>query len=308
MAERVRILSIDGGGIRGIIPALVLAELEKRAGKRTFELFDLIAGTSTGGILACALCAPDPLPAEQLVGLYRDRGPEIFHRSLLQKLKSLWGLRDEKYSAGGLDSALHDFLSDKRLSEARPNLIVPSYDTNSPAPYFFKTTKAAATPQTDDFPLSTVARAPSAAPPYFEALRSGHKSLVDGGVYAVNPGMCALAEALHADRDAQVVLLSLGTGQRTDKRPWKEIHDWGLIAWARPILEVVFDGISDAVDYQLTQVLPEDAYWRLQIELQGASDHLDDAGKGNLKALEERARTLIADSGAKLDAAVAAIT
>jgi predicted acylesterase/phospholipase RssA len=67
MAERARVLSIDGGGTRGIIPALVLAELERLAGRRTFELFDLIAGTSTGGILACALCAPDPMPAEQLV-------------------------------------------------------------------------------------------------------------------------------------------------------------------------------------------------------------------------------------------------
>ena len=77
----MRVLSIDGGGIRGLIPALVLTEVEQRSGKRVFELFDLIAGTSTGGILACALCAPDPLPAEQLVGLYEEEGPKIFKRS-----------------------------------------------------------------------------------------------------------------------------------------------------------------------------------------------------------------------------------
>jgi uncharacterized protein len=64
--ERVRVISIDGGGIRGIIPALVLAEVERRAGARVADLFELIAGTSTGGILACALCAPDPLPAAEL--------------------------------------------------------------------------------------------------------------------------------------------------------------------------------------------------------------------------------------------------
>ena len=78
----MRVLSIDGGGIRGLIPALVLSELERRAGRRTFELFDLIAGTSTGGILACALCAPDPLPAIELVKLYEEEGPEIFDRSI----------------------------------------------------------------------------------------------------------------------------------------------------------------------------------------------------------------------------------
>ena len=78
----VRVLAIDGGGIRGVIPALVLTELERRAGRRIFEMFDLIAGTSTGGILACALCAPDPLPASDLVELYTKEGPKIFETTL----------------------------------------------------------------------------------------------------------------------------------------------------------------------------------------------------------------------------------
>src|SRR3954471_12253634 len=119
MAEPVRILSIDGGGIRGIIPALVLVELEKRAGKRTFELFDLFAGTSTGGILACALCAPDPLPASDLVQLYTGEGPKIFDRSLFQRIRSADGLLDEKYSDAALDRALERFLEHKRLAETR---------------------------------------------------------------------------------------------------------------------------------------------------------------------------------------------
>ena len=87
----MRVLAIDGGGIRGLIPALVLTELERRAGRRVFEMFDLIAGTSTGGILACALCAPDPLPASELVSLYEDEGPKIFDRSLFQRIRSAEG-------------------------------------------------------------------------------------------------------------------------------------------------------------------------------------------------------------------------
>ena len=307
MAERVRVLSIDGGGIRGIIPALVLAELERRAGRRTFELFDLIAGTSTGGILACALCAPDPLPATELVGLYQDRGPEIFDRSLFQRIRSAEGLLDEKYDAGALDRALHHYLSDKRLSESRPDLIVPAYDTAGPGPHFFKSRKARES-AADDFPLSIVARATSAAPTYFEPLHSGQQSYVDGGVFAVNPAMCAFAEVLRWSPGAEVVVLSLGTGQRTHQRQWDEVKDWGLLEWARPILDVVFDGISDAVDYQLRQVLPEDRYWRLQIELEGARDPLDDASQENLRALRERAEALIAASGAQLYAAAAALT
>jgi uncharacterized protein len=301
----MRVLAIDGGGIRGLIPALVLTELERRAGRRVFEMFDLIAGTSTGGILACALCAPDPLPASELVALYEDEGPNIFSRSLFQRIKSADGLLDEKYDDAALDRALERFLGNKRLAEARPNLIVPAYDTALPGPYFFKTTKAQATPETDDFPLSLVARAPSAAPTYFEPLDAGERALVDGGVFAVNPAMCAFAEVLKEVDAREVVLLSLGTGQHTNKRSFDEIKNWGLAKWARPILDVVFDGVSDAVDYQLDHVLSAERYWRLQTELTRASDDMDDASEDNLAKLRGHAEDLIRERSATLDAALA---
>lgn len=300
----MRVLAIDGGGIRGIIPALVLAELERRAGRRTFELFDLIAGTSTGGILACALCAPDPLPAQELVALYEEEGPRIFDRSLFQRLRSAEGVLDEKYDAAALDRALERFLADKRLSETRPDLLVPSYDTAGPAPHFFKTTAARRSPA-DDLPLSTVARATSSAPTYFEPLPLDGRSLVDGGVFAVNPAMCAFAEVLRRSPRTEVTVLSLGTGERTRRRTWEQVRDWGLAEWARPILEVVFDGASDAVDYQLRHVLGEGRYRRLQVELDVASDDLDDASEGNIRALVRHAEELIAARGADLDAVLA---
>jgi patatin-like phospholipase/acyl hydrolase len=303
----VRVLAIDGGGIRGLIPALVLTELERRAGRRIFEMFDLIAGTSTGGILACAVCAPDPLPASNLVELYTEEGPKIFDRSLFQRIRSADGLLDEKYDDAALDSALERFLEHKRLAETRPDLIVPSYDTALPGPYFFKTTKARETPDADDFPLSIVARATSAAPTYFEALEAGDKALVDGGVFATNPAMCALAEVLNREdvRPRDVVMLSLGCGQHTEKHSFDQIKNWGLVGWARPILDVVFDGVSDAVDYQLQRVLDPERYFRLQVELTLASDHLDDASEENLAKLSSQARDLIASRSADLDAVLA---
>ena len=303
----MRVLAIDGGGIRGLIPALVLAELERRAGRQTHELFDLIAGTSTGGILACALCAPEPLPASEVVKLYEEEGPEIFDRSLFQRIKSADGLLDEKYDDAALDRALERFLGHKRLAESRPDLIVPVYDTALPGPYFFKTTKAAETPATDDFPLSVVARATSAAPTYFEAVEAGEKALVDGGVFATNPAMCAVAEVLNREdlRPRDVVLLSLGTGERTERHSFDEIKDWGLAKWARPILDVVFDGASDTVDFQLQSVLGGERYWRLQTELTLASDDLDDASEDNLARLRGHAEDLIRDRSAEIDAALA---
>jgi uncharacterized protein len=301
----MRVLAIDGGGIRGLIPALVLTELERRSGRRVFELFDLIAGTSTGGILACALCAPDSLPASELVLLYEEEGPEIFDRSLFQRIRSADGLLDEKYDGAALDRALERFLGHKRLSETRPDLIVPTYDTALPGPYFFKSTKARELPAEHDFPLSLVARATSAAPTYFEPVEAGGRALVDGGVFAANPAMCGLAEVLNQVAPRDVVLLSLGTGERTNRREFDEVKDWGLAKWARPILDVVFDGASDSVDFQLRHVLGDDRYWRLQTELTLASDDLDDASEDNLAKLRGHAEDLIQASSATIEAAIA---
>jgi patatin-like phospholipase/acyl hydrolase len=300
------VLAIDGGGIRGLIPALVLAELERRAGRRVFELFDLIAGTSTGGILACALCAPDPYPAAEVAAIYEEEGPAIFDRSVWQRIRSAEGLLDEKYDATALDRALERFLADKRLAEAKPDLIVPTYDMTQPGPYFFKS-RHAREQQAEDFPLTVVARASSAAPTYFEPLPVLERALVDGGVFAANPAMCAFAEVLRFHPAGEVVLLSMGTGQRTRQRRFGDVDDWGLVEWARPILDVVFDGISDAVDYQLRHVLGEERYWRLQVELTTASDDLDDASPENIRRLREHAEELIATDSAKLDSAVAAL-
>src|SRR3954453_8958629 len=302
----MRVLSIDGGGIRGLIPALVLAEVERRSQKQIFELFDLIAGTSTGGILACALCAPDPLPAEQLVALYEGEGPAIFDRSIWQRIRSAEGLLDEKYDSGALDRAPERFLSDKRLSESSPDLRLAAYNMGDPGPYFFKSRKAR--DEGEDFPLSQVARATSAAPTYFEPAELTGRALVDGGVFAANPAMCAFAEVMRFQPAADVVLLSRATGPRTRQRHFADVKDWGLIEWPKPILDVVFDGVSDAVDYQLRHSLDEGKYWRLQVELTHANDDLDDASGANLAGVRAHAERLIAESSGDIDAAIAALT
>ena len=127
-------------------------------------------------------------------------------------------------------------------------------------------------------------------------------------MFATNPAMCAVAEVHALPADRRVALLSLGTGQRTRKRSFDEIQDWGLVEWAKPILDVVFDGVSDAVDYQLRHVLDERRYWRLQVELTQASDDLDDASASNLAELRAHAEQLIADRSADIDAAIAALS
>jgi predicted acylesterase/phospholipase RssA len=306
VAERLKVLSIDGGGIRGIIPALVLAEIERRSGRPAAQTFDLIAGTSTGGLLACALAKPDALPAEQLVALYEDEGPKIFSRSVFQRIRSAEGLIDEKYDARALEEVLDRYLDTARLRDATTDIIVTAYDTERRAPEFFKSARAREDGDRDA-PLREVARATAAAPTYFEPALVAGRPLIDGGVFAVNPGMCALAEVLRYTPDAEVVLISLGTGQLTRPFPYDEVKDWGLVEWARPLIDVVFDGASDVVDYQLAQLLSAQRFFRFQTELIGASDDLDDASEANLRALRRTGERLIAERTDDLDAAVAAL-
>jgi patatin-like phospholipase/acyl hydrolase len=294
----VRILAIDGGGIRGLIPALVLAEIERRTGRRIAQLVDLIAGTSTGGILACALSRPDPLPAAEIAGLYDQEGPKIFDRSLLKTITSADGYLDELYSDAGLVAALKRYLDDTRLADATVPVLLTAYDLEA--------RKAVLLRSTDGGELSMVdaAHATSAAPTYFEPVRVGALTLVDGGVCSVNPAMTAYAEVAGQTLD---VLASLGTGEHTRALHYDKVKGWGKLAWAQPIIDVVFDGSADTVDAQLAR-LAGARYVRLQTRLDEASDDLDDASAGNLAALRREAERLIAARDADIDALCSALT
>lgn len=300
----MRVLSIDGGGIRGIIPALVLVEVEERTGRRVAELFDLVAGTSTGGILACALTRPQPRSAEELVELYRTEGPRIFRRSLGQRVRSIEGLVEERHDDTVLEAVLAEYLGTGRLSDATTKVLVTAYDLQAREPHFFKSWRGGDL----DAPLRIVARATAAAPTYFEPIEVGPRSLVDGGVFATNPAMCAYAEAVVLDGVPPRFVLSLGTGRQTRPILQREAESWGLAQWVRPVIDVVFDGVGDTVEYQLQHLMPEGSVVRLQTELDRASDALDDASAGNLERLEAQARELIAGSDAAIDAACAALT
>ena len=302
-------LSIDGGGIRGLIPALVLGEIERRTGRRTAELFDLIAGTSTGGILACALSrrGEDGAPAhsaEELAELYLSEGPKIFHRSLRKRVTSLDGLIDERYDDSGLDTALATYLGTDRLKEVLADVLITAYDVKDRFAFFFRSSRAR-TDDTYDFSLAETARAAAAAPTYFEPVEvtdaAGARTypLIDGGVYAVNPAMCAYAEVIAGGHELDV-LASLGTGVQTKAYEFDDVRGWGRVEWVRPLIDFVFDGVADTIDFEAA-ALAAGRYQRFQAELRYASDALDDASDGNLRRLQGDAERLIAERTADIE-------
>ena len=306
----MKVLSIDGGGIRGLIPALVLAEIERRTGRRTAEMFDLIAGTSTGGILACGLTRPGPdgkplHSADDLAELYRTEGPKIFDRSLLKRITSVEGLVDERYDDRGLNAALAAYLGDARLKDALAEVMITAYDIKDRFAFFFRSSRAR-TDDAYDFAMAEADRATAAAPSYFEPVEvtdaAGARTypLVDGGLFAVNPAMCAYADVVGGGGDISV-LAALGTGSHTRAYEFDDVKGWGKIEWLQPLLEMVFDGVADTVDFQAT-TLSRGRYRRLQAELRYSSDALDDAGEANLRRLEGDAERLIAERTQDIEA------
>lgn len=318
-----KVLSIDGGGIRGVIPGVLLTYLEEKVGKSISDMFDLVVGTSTGGILAAGLAMPESggrpkFSAQDMLELYTDRGGEIFERSFWRGITSLGGATDERYSHEPLEEVLEQYLKDATLKDCLVPVVITSYDIEQRKPYFFKTSRAKEDEDRNHF-LRDAARATSAAPTYFEpvvvssfAEQSTRRVLVDGGVFVNNPAMCAYAEARPLAADAEdILMLSLGTGVATRKIPYEDARDWGALGWVRPIISVMMDGEADAADHQLRHLLPDvkmdDAqrYFRFDTELDLALDDMDATGAGNIKNLQDEAAQIIVDQSVEMERLIA---
>jgi uncharacterized protein len=329
----VRILSIDGGGIRGIMPARVLEEIEGRVGKKSADIFHMIAGTSTGGIIGCGLLVGKS--PKSLGDLYATRGGEIFHRSLWKKVANPAELDGPKYDPTVLEQILGEQLGEVWLGETiGVELLVPTYVIELPTeqqmtpsglkttrcPYFFKSWKARGTmldrgdvQNALDFRLRDIARATSAAPTYFPPAQIENRltqkfGAVDGGVFANNPAMSALAAAYRRFPNAtSYLLVSLGTGSLERAIPYDEAAGWGDFGWLHPILSILMDGNADTVCYECDQELGTNHY-RFDITLgtdphadDSVNEDFDDASADNVKRLERLSQRLIREQSAKLD-------
>jgi len=315
-----KILSVDGGGIRGVIPAVLLTKMEKRVGKAISVLFDLIAGTSTGGILAAGLATPskpdhgsssrDPqFGASDLLELYEEHGEKIFRRSLCHRITSLWGLADEKYPNDGVEMVLEKYFGNIELKDALTEILVTSYEIEKRHPYFFKRHKARKNPRERNHFLRDMARAASAAPTYFEPAEvhtvGGYpvtkRYLVDGGVFANNPALCAYAEAIKlGESPDSMLIVSLGTGVATERIDYDKARNWGKVGWAIPVISVMMDGVADAVDHQLRQMLPTEGpnarYYRFNTDLPDKLGRLDAVDQSSIDALKQKAKSILEDS------------
>ena len=326
--KKVRILSIDGGGIRGIIPATIINYIEKQLQLRTnnpsariADFFDLIAGTSTGGILCCIYLAPNigeeenasfssRFSAEEALDFYVKEGYTIFNASKKSNWTRLWGLSNAtEFRADNIEKLFKDKFADLLIENLIKPCIITTYDMKSRCSYFFNSREPAELQRR--FFVRDVARSTSAAPTYFSpakiknVLTKEEMVNIDGGVFANNPSMCAYAEARNTDfpelevykpSAKDMLILSLGTGGGSFTLPdVTKSAKWGVLNWAKSIPEIMMDGSIDTVAFQMKEIFEtlksgadKNSYLRVDVPNDSKiySPDMSDASSVNIQKLK----------------------
>lgn len=277
-----RILSLDGGGMRGVVSSHILKQVEERLGGGPLrQHFDLIAGTSTGAIIAGAIAAG--LSASDIFKIYENEGREIFPYQTYWTLKRVpllfkYGLSAPKFSDQGLMKVIYRHLQDITLGDITPtspyglHLLITSYDTVRRRPIIFKSWYHHKWYKT--LPLAEACISSASAPTFFPAHRIDPQlfglgeeySLVDGGVCANNPTSCAVVAAAKLLTKRlpsksitaclrQMKVLSIGTGDPATPFPWRKVRGWGLGQWAPRIADVLMDAPNDIHRYIAEQLI-----------------------------------------------------
>ena len=318
--KKVRILSLDGGGIRGILTASFLVEFESflqsvsgNNNARIADFFDLVVGTSTGGILSCLLLSPDlegkaKYSAEDCLDLYASLGKKVFSRSYLDALLSVDGLWDEKYDAKHLESALKEVFENQFMKDLVKPAVVTAYDIQNRKAFFFRSLESEN--HQELYKVRDALRSTSAAPTYFEPLQfidnTQEMTLVDGGVFASNPSLCAYSEArgikfsevssTDLDIDYPVakdmMILSVGTGVDNKSYTFEQSKDWGKAQWMVPLINVLISANAETTDHYLRQIFntteEPSSYMRVNIDLEADKSKMDDTDSDYLNYLREK--------------------
>ena len=307
----IRVLTIDGGGIRGILPATWLMALEEHTGKPVSELFDVVVGTSTGGILALGLTSPaengKPHSAAELRSLYVDHGAEIFSgNGPAHDAGSAPGSL-ARYSSEPLRGYLNDFFGDRPLSAALKPVAVVTVDIRNFAGLLFSGGDLGQDPL-GDAPMQLAALATSSAPTYFDPVPytgpdGVERLLVDGGLAANDPAFVGFSIAVVQQRTARqgedILLVSMGTGlqnggESLESNSVSQLAHPQQLAALEPVIESLY-GAPGRLTRRLLSLALGERYVRLQTPLLPGVDHaLDDASPENIDGLLRTAEALAA--------------
>jgi len=263
--------------------------------------------------------------AQDAVDLYMTNGSEIFSIPFGRRLINWFGLVESRYPAANIERILRDYLGDTKLSHVLKPCMITAYEIFQRKTVFFNkvdTLKGII----NDYYLRDIARSTSAAPTYFppakiDSVFGAPLYLVDGGMFANNPSMCAYAEArtlkfgeiLKRDdkpdypNATEMLMISIGTGSQGDPYPYKKARNWGVVGWLKPLIDILMSGNSETVHYELGHLFEaihpanRQNYIRLEPTVQTAASAMDDATTENMKALEDAGKVFVTGHAGELD-------
>ena len=304
----LKVLSIDGGGMKGIVSVMVLQRLEyyiklysKNEKAVLSDYFDLIGGTSTGAIITALLLTTNKetktsYETGEILELYLQRGKEIFHRPLAYRLRTMFGLFGPKYTNKDFEKLLNQYLENTVLEDLRKDGVFTAYDTANREAIFYSTLSKKSW-ERQVLPVKEVVLSSTAAPTYFPPVhitssKNKDNCHIDGGIVVNNPALSTLIEGFKHPKYKglnDIILVSVGNVTNTDFYSYKRVKRWGIFGWALPIVSIVFDSDTSTVDYETKKLFEafgcRQNYLRLELRTDGKVPPMDDISKEAIETL-----------------------
>jgi uncharacterized protein len=264
------ILSLDGGGIRGIILLKQLIELENQLDDKICNKFDLISGTSTGGIIAVLLAKG--YTAKNILDFYLDNSKKIFNKRFLR-----FGLIRSKYSDKNFNRLLKEYLGELTLSDLKCDVIIPTYNINKKSKYLFKSSKD------KNASLYDVVRSTASPQSFFPIHKIDHEYFIDGGMVINNPSLVSYSEAVNLGYK-KINLISFSTGHK-ESNFRKFLIKAGILFWAKPTLDILLMEQSKMTDFHMSSISNNNKninYIRCNSIIDKSNGKIDDASQKNI--------------------------
>jgi len=263
--NQYNILSLDGGGIRGLISAIIIERLNDET--NFLEYIDLTAGTSTGGLIALAIAKG--IEPSRITSIYLEDGPFIFDDTWLDDVQDLGCLLGARYDNKNLEGILRTLFCNTKLGDLKKKVLITAFDLDNQLsgmrrwkPKLFHNFNGDGSDK--EMSAYKAGLSTAAAPTYFPS----YEGFIDGGVFAVNPALCAYCQVKDKRyfenplTDDQIFILSIGTGVNLNFIKGERL-DWGYAQWMQPLISLMMDGVSGIADYECRQIL-NDNYFRVE--------------------------------------------
>ena len=305
-SRRIQLLSIDGGGVKGVIPLRILMEIAKRTQMPVHELFDGFAGTSAGALILNALLIPGEkngakYTPEDIWNLIDHDFPLIFKQSFGKTLKTGYGYFSPLYSSRELERSVQKIFGEASFKDQLRDILCPAFNTRTFEPMIFTRHQARANMQKSTLKVSDVVLSSCSAPTFFTPFKIDEDHYIDGGTFANNPAILAYCQGRELlGEESDIHLLSIGCGSVNYAQRYRQFIDGGKWQWLPRMVEIFLSG-TEKVSSHIAKKLLGKNYERIEVPIEIGHEKMEDASLSNIRYLKDRAEKWISSNGPYLD-------